>query len=60
MGKGDYKMTDKQKMEATRRALMALATDLANATESAARLRVQIEALAALHGVEIPEPLSLS
>lgn len=38
------------------RALMALAIDLADYQALGERIRIQFEALATVHGVEIPEP----
>ena len=46
----------KQQTEATTRALMALATDMADLTEAHRRVRAQIEDLAKHHGVALPEP----
>jgi hypothetical protein len=44
------------KDEATTRALMALATDIADRQALDERIRVQFEALAKEYGVKIPEP----
>ncbi len=49
-------METKQKaVDTTTRALMALATDIADHQALAQRIRSQFEALAKLHGVKIPE-----
>lgn len=44
------------KDEATTRALMALATDIADHQALAERIRIQFEALAKRYGLKIPEP----
>jgi hypothetical protein len=44
----------KRDKESTARALMAIATELADTMAAAERLRVQIAALAAAHGVAVP------
>ena len=45
-----------KKDERTTRALMALATDIADYQALGERIRAQFEALAKAHGVKIPEP----
>jgi hypothetical protein len=45
-----------KKDQATTRALMALATDIADHHAIGERIRIQFEALATAHGVKIPEP----
>ena len=54
-GKGDYKMTKSEKVEATRRALLALATEMADLNEAHRRVAIQVAALAAEHDVQMPE-----
>jgi hypothetical protein len=51
---GLHHMTKKD--EATTRALMTLATDLADYQALGERIRIQFEALAKAHGVKIPDP----